>query len=409
MKEEGELFLFYKRFIFFVLIIAMVYASGFAIVYGDDGRIIEINLTKEGKEGGALFDSGMLLAPGMSHKGVMRIKNNTGQTVTVRSLVLSNAVVRDKEGNIISSSDANPRSVEESPYHAFTQNIEFTINVKLGGLIPYSKTITFNEWMVSQLSLGISNIKVKNSQAIDINFTVKMLEKTGNAAQGVSAKADIIAVLAGEKDVEPPIKPPKDRDDREDKTAATKVPEKPKHIHIFNDIDDHWAEDYIHKLGCELGYVNGFGDGTFRPDRYITRDEATKIVVLVNQLKVEEGRTKYIDALFFEKWAKKYIYTATKNGIVKGYPGWRFRAKKQLTRDEAVAMIIRAFYQDEQEDPKDLSGIFIDEKSFPYWSKGYLAKAYKEGIINGYPDGSFRPLGKITRAEFVSIITRYLE
>ncbi len=72
-------------------------------------------------------------------------------------------------------------------------------------------------------------------------------------------------------------------------------------------------------------------------------------------------------------------------------------------------MIIRAFYDDKEEAASILSGVFNDEKTFPMWSKGYLAKAYKEGIINGYPDGSFKPLGKITRAEFVSIIVRYLD
>lgn len=404
----------YKKFISYILIITVICASGFIFAYGDDSSIIEINLTKEGKEGGALFDGGMLLAPGVSYKGTMRINNQTGNTVTIRSLVLSNVVVRDKEGNIITSESVNVNSDgEKSPYDAFTKNIEFAINVKFAGLIPYTKTIILNEWINNPLELGISSTKIKNGQSVDINFTVKMLGGAGNAAQGVSAKANIIAMMAGEKDQEEPsFKQTKDKDDSDydsRSTAATKEPEKPKHIHIFNDIDDHWAEEYIHQLGCEYGYVNGFGDGTFRPDRNITRDEATKIIVLVKQLEVEEGSTKYIDELFFEKWAKKYIYTATKNGVVKGYPGWRFRAKRQISRDESVAMIVRAFYEDRQEDPEDLSGIFTDEKAFPSWSKGYLSTAYKEGIINGYPDGSFKPLGKITRAEFVSIIVRYLD
>lgn len=392
------------------MIITSICASCFIFAYGDDNRIIEINLTKEGKEGGALFDGGMLLAPGVSYRGIMRINNQTGNTVTVRSLVLANAVVRDKEGSIITSESVNINSDGgKSPYDAFTKNIEFDINVKFAGLIPYSKTIILNEWISNPLELGISRTKIKNDQSVDINFTVKMLGGAGNAAQGVSAKANIIAMLAGEKNQEEPTKDKDDGDYDSRSTAVTKEPEKPKHIHIFNDINEHWAEEYIHQLGCEYAYINGYGDGTFRPDRNITRDEATKIVVLVKQLKLEEGPSKYIDALFFEKWAKKYIYTATKNGVVKGYPGWRFKAKRKITRDESVAMIVRAFYEDRQEDPEDLSEIFIDEKSFPSWSKGYLSTAYKEGIINGYPDGSFKPLGEITRAEFVSIIVRYLD
>lgn len=373
------------------------------IVFADEGNVININLTSNGGRSGLLFNSSMLLAPGVSHNGVMRINNQTGQTVTVRSLALSGAEVRDKEGNVITDK-------ENEAYKAFTNNVEFDIKVKFAGLIPYNKSITLNKWMEKPLELGLGSTKIKNNQSVDISFTVRMLSSAGNAAQGVSVKTDIIAVLAGETDVEP--QPPRDRndDDDNDRTASVvKEPEKPKHIHIFNDIDGHWAEDYIHTLGCELGYVNGYGDGTFRPDRNITRSEAVKIIVNVKQLKLENGTTEYKDRLFFANWSKPYIYTATKHGIIKGYPDKKFKPNRELARDEAVAMIVRAFYDDKEEDPNILSGVFTDEKTFPSWSKGYLAKAYKEKIINGYPDGSFKPLGNITRAEFVSIIVRYLD
>lgn len=385
------------------MLILIFCSLGLSIVLADEGNVININLTSSGGRSGALFNNSMLLAPGVSQKGIMRINNQTGHTVTVRSLALSGAEVKDKEGSVITDK-------ENEVYRAFTNNVEFDIKVKFAALIPYSKTVILNEWMEKPLELGIGSAKIKNNQSVDISFTVSMLGGAGNAAQGVSVKADIAAVLAGDTEVGPPVKPPRDRDDDDDRTtSAAKEPEKPKHIHIFNDIDGHWAEDYIHTLGCELGYVNGYGDGTFRPDRDITRAEATKIIVNVKQLKLENGKTDYKDRLFFENWSKPYIYTATKHGIAKGYPDKRFKPYREIVRDEAVAMIVRAFYEDEEEDPNTLEGIFNDEKTFPSWSKGYLAKAYKEKIINGYPDGSFKPLGKITRAEFVSIIVRYLK
>ncbi|MCQ1528647.1 S-layer homology domain-containing protein [Lutispora saccharofermentans] len=395
-----------RTYLFLLVFIFTFCSSGFASVSADEGNIINIDLTSGGSRSGALFGGGMPLAPGVSQNGIMRINNQTGQTVTVRSLALSQNEIRGKDGAIIADK-------ENESYKAFVNNIEFDIKVKFGGLIPYSKTVTLGQWMETALELGVGSTKIKNGQSVDIDFTVKMLGGAGNAAQGVSAKADITAVLAGDKDDEDPVKPPKDKDDDDDgggrAAAAVKEPEKPKHIHIFNDIDGHWAEDYIHKLGCDLGYVNGYGDGTFRPDRNIARAEAAKIIVNVKKLKPEEGKTGYKDRLFFANWAKPYIYTATKHGIAKGYPDGQFKPKKEITRDEAVAMIIRAFYDDKEEPASILSGVFNDEKTFPMWSKGYLTKAYKEGIINGYPDGSFKPLGKITRAEFVSIIVRYLD
>lgn len=390
-----------KNYLLLLVLILIFCSLGLSTALADEGNVININLTSSGGRSGALFNNSMLLAPGVSQNGVMRINNQTGQTVTVRSLALSGAEVRDKEGSVITDK-------ENEAYKAFTNNVEFNIKVKFAGLIPYNKSITLNEWMEKPLELGLGSTKIKNNQSVDISFTVSMLGGAGNAAQGVSVKTDIVAVLAGETDVEPP--PPRDKDDDDDRTtSAAKEPEKPKHIHIFNDIDGHWAEDYIHTLGCELGYVNGYGDGTFRPDRNITRAEAVKIIVNVKQLKLENGTTEYKDRLFFENWSKPYIYTATKHGIIKGYPDKTFKPYREIARDEAVAMIVRAFYEDKEEDPDILSEVFTDEKTFPSWSKGYLAKAYKEKIINGYPDGSFKPLGKITRAEFVSIIVRYLD
>ena len=105
---------------------------GLSTVLGDGGNVININLTSSGGRSGALFNNSMLLAPGVSQNGVIRINNQTGQTVTVRSLALSGAEVRDKEGNVITDKD-------NEAYKAFTDNVEFDIKVKFAGLIPYSK------------------------------------------------------------------------------------------------------------------------------------------------------------------------------------------------------------------------------------------------------------------------------
>ena len=45
----------------------------------------------------------------------------------------------------------------------------------------------------------------------------------------------------------------------------------------FTDIQRHWAQDYIERA-AELGWIRGFGDGTFRPDAYITRAQAMTMI-----------------------------------------------------------------------------------------------------------------------------------
>lgn len=157
-----------RTYLFLLVFIFTFCSSGFASVSADEGNIINIDLTSGGSRSGALFGGGMPLAPGVSQNGIMRINNQTGQTVTVRSLALSQNEIRGKDGAIIADK-------ENESYKAFVNNIEFDIKVKFGGLIPYSKTVTLGQWMETALELGVGSTKIKNGQSVDIDFTVKML------------------------------------------------------------------------------------------------------------------------------------------------------------------------------------------------------------------------------------------
>ena len=85
-----------------------------------------------------------------------------------------------------------------------------------------------------------------------------------------------------------------------------------------------------------------------------------------------------------------------------GYPDSSFRPDKSMTRAEVAAMFVRLM-----EKAPDASAVSFKDVAPGAWYYDYIAKAEAAGILKGYEDGSFRPQGEITRAEFAAIATRF--
>ena len=98
-----------------------------------------------------------------------------------------------------------------------------------------------------------------------------------------------------------------------------------------------------------LGIMVGKGDNTFSPDDYTTREEIAKIIIsfsdacAVSPASLNEERSfLFADDVDISDWAKPYVYTANKIGVIKGYENGTFLPKKKVTAEEAVALITRA-------------------------------------------------------------------
>lgn len=85
-----------------------------------------------------------------------------------------------------------------------------------------------------------------------------------------------------------------------------------------------------------------------------------------------------------------------------GYPDSTFRPGQSMTRAEVAAMFVRLM-----EKAPDASAVSFNDVAPGAWYYDYIAKAEAAGILKGYEDGSFRPQGEITRAEFAAIATRF--
>lgn len=153
-----------------------------------------------------------------------------------------------------------------------------------------------------------------------------------------------------------------------------------------------------------VAYIMGYPDGTVQPEGEITRAEACTIFF---RLLTESSRDYYFSKtndysdVNRGDWFNNAISTLSNAGIVTGYNDGTFRPNQPITRGEMAKIIANfANLNKGTKSFTDLSG---------HWSKTYVELAAGNGWIAGYPDGSFRPDQKITRAETVTMINRVLE
>jgi S-layer homology domain len=113
-----------------------------------------------------------------------------------------------------------------------------------------------------------------------------------------------------------------------------------------------WYYSYI-KTASSLGIISGNPDGTFGPDKKITRAEMTKVIVLAFQGSVDfSAKGLSFSDVSKSSWAYEFINKAAAAEIVNGY-GEVFKPGKTATRAEAIAMIHRALHKEQSDLPKE--------------------------------------------------------
>lgn len=107
-------------------------------------------------------------------------------------------------------------------------------------------------------------------------------------------------------------------------------------------------------------------------------------------------------------WAASFICEAFERGIVNGHTETRFSPQSGVTRVEFVAILLRTL--DMTSSVSSLTGHgFVDQDQIPAWATSTVHIAVENGLLQGYPDHSLRPLDNVSRAEMVTIIGRAME
>lgn len=107
----------------------------------------------------------------------------------------------------------------------------------------------------------------------------------------------------------------------------------------FADIEGHWAQDAISKL-TEQGVISGYGNYRFAPNQSITRAEAA--TVLTRALKLTKSKELKFSDMDASHWAYDFVAKALQADIVAGYPNGTFGPDRTLTRMEMTQMLARS-------------------------------------------------------------------
>ena len=173
----------------------------------------------------------------------------------------------------------------------------------------------------------------------------------------------------------PPIRPPVDPDKPELNT------------------EDHYA------------YIVGYEDGSVQPEGDITRAEVATIFF---RLLTDESRNEYwsqtnpYSDVSADDWFNNAVSTLTNAGVLDGYEDGTFKPNGNITRAEFATITARFF-----EATYDGENLFPDIEG--HWAQDYINEAANAGIVNGYEDGTFRPQQYITRAEAMTMVNRTID
>ena len=156
--------------------------------------------------------------------------------------------------------------------------------------------------------------------------------------------------------------------------------------------DDHYA------------YVIGYSDGNVRPNANVSRAETATIFFRLLKSDIRDGNLT-ADNDFSDvsngQWHNKAISTMAKLGVVKGRRADSFDPNASITRAEFAAICARFSTRTVEN-----SGSFSDISG--HWAENEIERAAAFGWISGYPDGTFHPDARITRAEAMTMINRVL-
>ncbi len=147
-------------------------------------------------------------------------------------------------------------------------------------------------------------------------------------------------------------------------------------------------------------FISGYPDGTIQPQWNLTRAELATIIFRLYS--IETAEISYVPSytdLTGAHWAYKAIAFCSERGYMQGYPEGDFRPDSAITRAEVATLLqnVKGYIGEAGTLPNDVAG---------HWAAAKISPLVANGVITGYPDGSFKPDQLMDRAEAVAIICR---
>ncbi|MEJ8305054.1 X2-like carbohydrate binding domain-containing protein [Saccharibacillus sacchari] len=181
----------------------------------------------------------------------------------------------------------------------------------------------------------------------------------------------------------------------------------------FKDVANHWAKEAVNDMGSRL-VINGTGDDLFSPDQNITRAEFAAIVVRGLGLRLDSGSTSFSD-IQSSDWYASAVRTAANYGLIQGYADGTFRPNDKITREQAMAIIAKAMritgLTDKlpATDSAAVIGGYADVDQVAAWAQSDVSSVIQANIVTGRSNLHLAPKMNMTRAEVAAVIERLLK
>ncbi|WP_159881444.1 YDG domain-containing protein [Paenibacillus puerhi] len=179
----------------------------------------------------------------------------------------------------------------------------------------------------------------------------------------------------------------------------------------MEDVESHWSKIDVNDMASRM-IVNGYDDKRFKPDDAITRAEFAAILVKAMALR-PSGSQPDFDDVKAGAWYVEAVSAAHEYGIISGYDDGSFKPERTITREEAMAMIAKAMritkldtVISESDIHNRLAG-FKDNGEVSEWAKAFVALCIRLGIVQG-DDTGLSAKESISRAETAAIVRRML-
>ncbi|MVP00987.1 fibronectin type III domain-containing protein [Paenibacillus lutrae] len=181
----------------------------------------------------------------------------------------------------------------------------------------------------------------------------------------------------------------------------------------FKDVEGHWSEQSVNDMGSRM-VVSGVGSELFQPDRDITRAEFAAIIIRGLGIELDNGKSAFAD-LNSSDWYYDTVYTAHKYNLINGFEDGTFRPEDRITREQAMVILSKAMLltglKQKQADStiEEQLKAFTDALDVSGWAKSGIADSVQAGIVTGRNGGKLAPKAFITRAEVAATLQRLLQ
>ncbi len=191
--------------------------------------------------------------------------------------------------------------------------------------------------------------------------------------------------------------------------VASPVPAAPTPVITgFSDVPaTYWATPYIAEL-TQRGILQGFPDGTFQPDKPVTRAEFAGIVSKAFEKAKSKQPLEFQD-LPANYWARSAIDESTQTGFMNGYPGSVFRPDQPIPLSQLQVALATGLNLKPKSDPVQVLSKYQDAQEVPRWATSKVAAAVESGLVVEYPDANkLTPDRGATRADAAALIYQAL-